>query len=204
MFPVSSLTGWQLIHLSILNKYCNTIHTLHLVPTVYTTATLKLTRTRFSMKTENQNQYLTKVKFEELKKELDQLRSTGRREVAEELEYSKQLGDLSENAEYHQARERQALLEDRINKLDTLLKSALIVNSHDVDAVNVGSIVELKKEGKETMKYTIVGSEEADMTQNKLSIASPLGQALKGKKKGETFSLKTPKGPVSYKIVGIA
>src|SRR4051812_4860420 len=106
--------------------------------------------------------YLTKDKFDELKKELEQLRSSGRKEVAEELEYSKQLGDLSENAEYHQARERQAILEDRISKLDVLLKAAQIVDTHHTEVVNVGSIVTLQKEGKtEKVTYTIVGSEEA-------------------------------------------
>src|SRR3954462_11200351 len=109
------------------------------------------------MKTDTPH-YLTKDKFDELKKELEQLRTSGRKEVAEELEYSKQLGDLSENAEYQQAREKQALLEDRITKLDALLKAASIVEAHHTEVVNVGSIVELQKEGKkDIVKYTIVG-----------------------------------------------
>jgi transcription elongation factor GreA len=155
------------------------------------------------MKTDTPH-YLTKEKHAELTKELEQLRTVGRKEVAEELEYSKQLGDLSENAEYHQARERQAILEDRINKLDALLKAANIVDAHHSEAVNVGSVVEIQKEGKgEPVTYTIVGSEEADMAQKKLSIASPLGQALKGKIKGQSFDLKTPGGTVKYKVVNI-
>jgi transcription elongation factor GreA len=133
------------------------------------------------------------------------LRSVRRKEVAEDLEYSKQLGDLSENAEYHQAREEQALLEDRISKLDTLLKAAIIVDNHHSDSVTVGSQVVLQKEGKkETVSYTIVGSEEADMTKGMLSAVSPLGSAMKGKKKGETFAVQTPGGNVKYKIVDIA
>jgi transcription elongation factor GreA len=149
--------------------------------------------------------YLTKDKYEELKKELEQLRTSGRKEVAEELEYAKQLGDLSENAEYHSARERQALLEDRIGRLDALLKDAAIVNAHHSETVNVGSTVELVKEGKkESVTYIMVGSEEADMAQKKLSIASPIGSAMKGKKKGETFVVQTPVGPTKYKIVNIA
>ncbi len=148
--------------------------------------------------------YLTKEKHGELVKELEQLRTSGRKEVAQELEYAKQLGDLSENAEYHSARERQALLEDRIAKLDALLKDVSIVDAHHSEAVNVGSTVELQKEGKkETIKFTIVGSEEADMAQKKLSIASPLGEAMKGKKKGDSFKVKTPVGEVKYKIVNI-
>ncbi|MCC2630782.1 MAG: grea/greb family elongation factor, transcription elongation factor GreA [Candidatus Paceibacter sp.] len=149
--------------------------------------------------------YLTKEKFEELTKELNDLRTTGRKEVAEELEYSKQLGDLSENAEYHQARERQALLEDRIARLDALLKAASIVDAHHSEVANVGSTVELQKEGKkETVTYIMVGSEEADMAQKKLSITSPIGSAMKGKKKGESFTVQTPVGAVKYKIVNIA
>jgi transcription elongation factor GreA len=157
------------------------------------------------MTTTTEKHYLTKEKYEELKKELEQLRTSGRKEVAEELEYSKQLGDLSENAEYHSARERQALLEDRISRLDTLLKEVSIVDAHHSEAVNVGSTVEILKEGKkESTKYTIVGSEEADMIHNKLSIASPIGVAMKGKKKGDTFTVQTPVGPAKYKIVSLA
>jgi transcription elongation factor GreA len=153
----------------------------------------------------NNNQYLTKDKYEEFKKELEQLRATGRKEVAEELEYAKQLGDLSENAEYHSAREKQALLEDRITRLDALLKDAEIVDAHHSDSVNVGSTVEIVKDGKkDSVTYTIVGTEEADMAQKKLSITSPLGVAIKGKKKGDTFSVETPAGKVKYKIVKIA
>jgi transcription elongation factor GreA len=149
--------------------------------------------------------YLTKEKFEELTKELNTLRTTGRKEVAEELEYSKQLGDLSENAEYHQARERQALLEDRIARLDALLKAASIVDAHHSEVVNVGSTVELQKEGKkEAVKYTIVGTEESDIAQGKLSITSPIGIAAKGKKKGDTITVETKTGTIKYKIVSIA
>ncbi len=149
--------------------------------------------------------YLTKDKFAELTKELEQLRTTGRREVAENLEYAKQLGDLSENAEYHQAREHQAILEDRIAKLDHLLKTAAIIaDSQHTEAINVGSVVELQKEGKkEVLKYTIVGSEEADMFKMKLSVTSPLGSALKGKKKGESVTLQTPGGKAQYKILSV-
>lgn len=133
------------------------------------------------------------------------MRSEGRREIAEELEYAKQLGDLSENAEYHQARERQAILEDKIARTDLILKSAVIVDSHHSDTVNVGSVVELRKaDKKEIDTYTMVGSEEADMAQKKLSITSPIGVAMKGKKKGDTFKVKTPAGETSYTIVNIA
>lgn len=151
-----------------------------------------------------ENHYLTKEKYAELTKELIELRTGGRKEVAEELEYSKQLGDLSENAEYHQARERQALLEDRITRLDALLKGVVLIDTHHSEAVNIGSTIEIQKEGKkETLTYTMVGTEEADMSQNKISATSPIGLAMKGKKKGETFNVKTPIGAVKYKIVNI-
>jgi transcription elongation factor GreA len=149
--------------------------------------------------------YLTKDKHEELTKELSDLRTTGRKEVAEELEYAKQLGDLSENAEYHSAREKQALLEDRISKLDALLKDAEIVDAHHSEVVSVGSTVELQKEGKkETVTYTMVGTEEANIEQKKLSIESPIGRAAKGKKKGDTVTVETKTGVIKYKIVKIA
>ena len=150
--------------------------------------------------------YLTKDKYDELVKELEQLRSIGRKEVAEELEYAKQLGDLSENAVYLHAREKQALLEERIARLDTLIKNASIIKTdHSSSVANVGSVVEIQKEGKsETISYTLVGSEESDTANKKISITSPIGEALKGKKKGETFTVKTPAGIIKYKIIKIS
>jgi transcription elongation factor GreA len=148
--------------------------------------------------------YLTKDKFEELTKELEQLRTTGRKEVAEELEYSKQLGDLSENAEYHQARERQALLEDRIARLDALLKAAAIVDAHHTEVVNIGSTIQLQKQGdKKVSTYTLVGTEEADVPNGKISITSPIGNAVKGKKKGDMVMVETKAGKMKYEIVKI-
>jgi len=152
-----------------------------------------------------EKQYLTKTKHDELTKELEYLRVTKRKEVAEQLDYAKQLGDLSENAEYHEARDEQAKLEDRIANLDALLKSANIVDAHHTESVTVGSIVELIRQGKtDSIKYTIVGSEEADMTKGKLSSTSPLGAALRAKKKGDSVVVETPSGKVSYKIIDIA
>src|SRR5437762_12197819 len=117
-------------------------------------------------------QYLTNTKFDELKKELEKLKSERRKEVAEHLEYAKKLGDLSENAEYHQAREEQAEVEDRISRLENLIKNAsLITNeSHGGDIVSIGSTVRLMKDGdNKSYIYTIVGSEEADTTHGKIS-----------------------------------
>ena len=148
--------------------------------------------------------YLTKEKHAEFTKELSTLKTIRRKEVAEHLEYAKSLGDLSENAEYQEAREEQAMIEDRIMKLEEMLKSAMIVANHHSDKVDVGSTVTLDKDGGEKkLTYKIVGSEEADIKQGKLSVRSPLGEAMLEKRKGDKFSVSTPAGVVNYKIVEI-
>jgi transcription elongation factor GreA len=151
-----------------------------------------------------EKEYLTKEKYEEFKNELEYLRKTRRKEIAENLEYAKSLGDLSENAEYHEARDMQANIEDRIQKLENILKTAVIVSSHETNAVTVGSTVTVKneKDSKE-YTYTIVGTEEADMSHGKISTKSPLGGAVIGKKKGEIFTFSTPGGVVKYAVVDI-
>ena len=147
-------------------------------------------------------EYLTKEKFDEFTKELAQLKGTRRKEVAESLEYAKSLGDLAENAEYHEARDLQATVEDRIAKLEELLKTALIVSGDHSGVVNVGSMVTVEKDGKK-FTYSIVGSEEADVAENKISVKSPFGQAIVGKKKGESFSFKAPSGELAYSLLDI-
>jgi len=147
-------------------------------------------------------QYLTNEKHQELQKELDHLRVDRRKEVAEHLEYAKKLGDLSENAEYHQAREEQAEVEDRIMRLETLLKTAVITGAGGKDIITIGSTLRLQKDGdNKSYVYTIVGSEEADMSHGKISNLSPLGSALLGHKKGDQVTINTPKGKVTYTIV---
>ncbi len=149
-------------------------------------------------------EYLTKEKYSELTKELDELKTVGRKKVAENLEYAKSLGDLSENAEYQEARETQANIEDRIMKLEAMLQSAVIVKMHHTESVTIGSTVTLLQEGaKDNVTYKIVGSEEADLAHKKLSINSPLGRALVGKKTGEHFTTKTPGGNVAYTVAHI-
>lgn len=150
----------------------------------------------------DEHEYLTQSKYDEFKRELEQLKTVRRKEVAENLEYAKGLGDLSENAEYHEARDMQASIEDRIAKLELILKTATIISSHKSDEVTVGSKIIVKKD-KEEKTFIIVGSEEADMSTGKISVKSPLGAAALGKKKGEVFSFKTPSGMMEYKIVEI-
>lgn len=149
-------------------------------------------------------EYLTKEKHKELTVELEHLKTIRRKEIAEELEFAKSLGDLSENAEYHEAREAQAALEDRIATLESILASAEIVKVHHSNHVEIGSKVHVKKTGDKIEKiYIIVGSEEADMAAGKISFKSPLGEALLGKKKGDEFTFKSPVGEMKYMIVSI-
>jgi transcription elongation factor GreA len=150
-------------------------------------------------------EFLTKDKYEELAKELDYFTHVKRKEVAEKLEYSKSLGDLSENAEYHEARDEQAQVEYRISQLENLLKNAEILNHKQSDVIEAGSVVTIQKTSKKNDQktYELVGSEEADTLGGKLSYSSPLGTILLGKKKGEEFTFVTPKGDVKYKIIDV-
>jgi transcription elongation factor GreA len=149
-------------------------------------------------------EYLTKEKFQALEKELEHLKTVKRKEIAEALEYAKSLGDLSENQEYQEARDSQAFLEDRISRLEQMLKSAAIVSSHNSSAVSVGSAIEVERlSDKVRRSFTIVGSEEADAAKGLISTSSPLGLSAMGKSKGETFSFETPSGTMSYKIIDI-
>jgi len=149
-------------------------------------------------------EFISQEKFEELTHELEELRTTRRREVAEQLEYARSLGDLSENAEYQEAREMQSAVEERIQKLEAILKSAKIVRGTKTDTAGMGSTVTVQKLGAdEKHQYLIVGAEEADMFAGKISYHSPLGAALLGKKKGDEFSFHTPKGTQKYKILKV-
>ncbi len=149
-------------------------------------------------------QYLTSEKMAEFIKELNFLKTEKRKQVVENLEDAKKLGDLSENAEYHEARQAQGELEDRINHIENLMKYAIILDENQGDVVSIGSTVKIQKEGDKEMKeYKIVGSEEADMAHAKISNISPLGAALLGKKKGDKITVGTPKGAISYTLLSI-
>lgn len=150
-------------------------------------------------------EYLTKEKKEELEAELKNLQTVRRKEIADALEYAKSLGDLSENAEYHQAREDQAYCEDRITHIEQILKNAVVMDSHQTSTVSVGSTVTLQKKGdKNERVFVIVGSEEANIPEGKISNESPIGQAILGKKKGEKVTVVAPKGSIEYTILAIA
>ena len=153
---------------------------------------------------DQETQYLTKEKYKELQDELNHLITIRRKEVAEHLEYAKKLGDLSENAEYHEAREEQAGLEDRIKHIEHILKTAQILNDRHTDVASIGSTIKIQKSGEsETRSFMIVGSEEVDTATGKISNLSPIGTSIIGKKKGESFSVKTPKGDIVYTLVNL-
>jgi transcription elongation factor GreA len=152
----------------------------------------------------DQQAYLTSEKFAELKKELEHLKTVRRKEVAESLEYARSLGDLSENAEYQEARDMQAAIEERISHLEQVIKEAKIVSHDKSDVVGLGSEVCIQKAGdKANICYTIVGSEEANIHEKKLSYLSPLGEALMGKGKGEEIEFETPNGKQKYKLLKV-
>src|SRR6185369_16731537 len=141
--------------------------------------------------------YITEEKRIALEVELADLEGPKRQEILKALEYAKSLGDLSENAEYHQAREDQGKLEERIAKVKQILLSSQTVHGGGGDIIEVGSKVVVQKEGtKEEKSFMVVGSEEADMAAGKISNRSPFGEALFGKKKGDVVSFKTPAGVV--------
>lgn len=151
-----------------------------------------------------EKEYLSQEKFNELTKELEYLKSVRRKEIAEQLEFAKGLGDLSENAEYHEARQNQAEIEDRVSKLEQMIKHAVITEKHKGGVVNIGSTVVCKRaDKKEEKRYQIVGSEEANTKEGKISNKSPLGEALIGKTKGDKVDYETPLGIVSCTIINV-
>jgi transcription elongation factor GreA len=141
---------------------------------------------------------LTPEGLQKLKDELDVLVTDKRREVAERIKEAREFGDIAENSEYEDAKNEQAMLESRIALLQEKLRMASVIETKDLstDVVQVGSVVHVKDEktGK-SIKYTIVGSAEADPQQQLLSNESPVGRALIGRKRNETVAVKVPRGP---------
>lgn len=147
--------------------------------------------------------FLTKEKYEDLKAELERMKKEGRMEIAERLKKAKEYGDLSENAEYSEAKEAQAKIEFRIVELENILRnSALIKKATGKTTIDIGSVIEVEKSSK-NFKYTIVGSKEVDPEKNFISNVSPLGKAFIGKKAGDTVEVHIPKGKTKYKIISI-
>ncbi len=148
--------------------------------------------------------YLTEEKKTALIAELADLKGKKRKEILDTLAYAKSLGDLSENAEYHQAREEQGKLEEKIAHIEQVLQDAVLVEHRGGSVVSIGSKVMVKKVGdSDERAYEIVGNEEADMKEGKVSYSSPLGQALMDHSAGDTVSVQTPKGETKYTIVNV-
>ncbi|MBP7832128.1 MAG: transcription elongation factor GreA [Candidatus Pacebacteria bacterium] len=148
--------------------------------------------------------YISKEKKVALEAELKELITVKRKEVIEAVEYAKSLGDLSENAEYHSAREAQGKLQTRIEEIEEVLRSSTVVERKGGNLVDIGATVIVQKVAdKSERTLTLVGAEEADMGAGKLSHKSPLGIALMGAKVGETVSFETPAGKTEYKIISI-
>ncbi len=147
--------------------------------------------------------YITAEHLEELKKELEELKTTTRLEVADRLKRAKELGDLSENSEYFEAREEYGQIETRILELENMIKNAkIITKSEKTNQVQIGSTIELEKEGK-PMTFTIVGSDEAQPEAGFISNESPIGKAFLGKKVGDIVKIRVPVGETAYTIVKI-
>ena len=142
---------------------------------------------------------LTPEGLDKLKDEIEHLSTVKRREVAERIKEAREFGDISENSEYDDAKNEQAMLEARIASLEEKLRSASVINASELDSnvVRVGSLVSVKDEGSgKSLKYTIVGSTEADPSENRLSNESPVGKGLLGRKKGDTAKVTLPNGKV--------
>lgn len=146
---------------------------------------------------------LTPEGLEKLQGELDELKTVHRREVNDRIRQAKEYGDLSENAEYEDAKQEQAFIEGRILKLEGMIRNARLIDESEYAAneAHLGCTVKVKdlKNG-ENYEFSIVGSAEADPAQHRISNESPLGRALIGHKKGETVDVTTPRGVVKYKI----
>ncbi len=145
---------------------------------------------------------MTKDGFEELKEELRILVGEKRPQVAQRIKSAREMGDISENAEYDAAKQEQAFLEGRISELEEIIKSAKVSDSAKADAVVVGARVTVHVDGDEET-FHVVGAPEADPLKNKISHNSPLGQALVGKKVGDKVEVEAPIGRVTYTILKI-
>jgi transcription elongation factor GreA len=149
---------------------------------------------------------LTAEGLSKLETELDELKTVHRKEVNDRIRQAKEYGDLSENAEYEDAKQEQAFIEGRILKLEGMIRNARIIDesAYAADEVHLGAVVKVKdlKNG-ESYEFSIVGSAEADPSNSRISNESPLGRALIGHKKGATVDVATPRGVVKYKIDAI-
>ena len=149
---------------------------------------------------------LTPEGYAKLKAEIEYLSNEKRREVAERIKTAREFGDITENSEYDDAKNEQAMLEHRISQLEERMQAARVIEKSDIstDAVTVGTKVRLRDlQANKTFEYFIVGSAEANPAENKLSNESPVGKAIIGRKKGETVEVSAPRGAMKFKIMEI-
>ena len=153
----------------------------------------------------NDELYLTEEGATRLREELQQLTGPARQDLAKRLRSAIQMGDLSENADYHKAKEDQAFLEGRIQELEYLLKNATIVenNGAKMDVVDIGAHVTIQEEDYPPETFRLVGVKEADPSNGRISHESPIGQALMGKRTGDQITVETPGGVIKLKILEI-
>ena len=151
--------------------------------------------------------YYTKEGLERLKNELNELRTKGRTDIAKQIAEARDKGDLSENAEYDAAKDAQGLLELKIAKLEEVVGNARVIDESSLDTSKVSILSKVKirnKKNNMTVTYTLVSEEEADLKANRISIKSPIGQGLMGKKVGETAVVKAPAGTMEFEVVDIS
>ncbi|MEM9672046.1 MAG: transcription elongation factor GreA [Bacteroidota bacterium] len=151
--------------------------------------------------------YYTKEGLQKLKDELNELKTKGRTDIAKQIAEARDKGDLSENAEYDAAKDAQGLLELKISKLEEIVGNARILDESTIDTskVSILSTVKIKnKKNGMTVAYTLVSEEEANLKSNKISVKSPIGQGLLGKKVGETAEVKAPAGTMEFEVLDIS
>ncbi len=149
--------------------------------------------------------YLTAEGLEKIKKELAELKTTGREDLAKRLRAAIEMGDLSENADYIQAKEEQGFLEGRIQELDQILHNVVIIDEKDKPKgkVDIGSTVTVQESSFPEETYFLVGPQEADPLNGRISYESPIGKALIGKKKGDSVAIDTPGGKVNLTVIKV-
>lgn len=151
----------------------------------------------------NQQTYLTPAGAAKLRAELSELTGPRREELAQRLRAAIQMGDLSENADYHKAKEDQAFLEGRIQEIEAVLRTAVIVEKTHGDVVTVGSTVTVQEDNFSPETYHIVGAKEADSRNSKISNESPIGSALMDHRVGDVVEADTPGGKIRFKILKV-
>ncbi len=155
---------------------------------------------------ENQEVILTQEGYKKLEEQLNYLKTEKRTEIAERIKTARGFGDLSENSEYDEAKSAQRENEEEIAELEQKIRNAKIIDEAEIDTktVQIGNLVKLLDiEFNEEVEYTIVGSTEVNLAENKVSNVSPIGKALLGRKKGETVDVEAPAGVIQYKILAI-